>query len=163
MALKEAQSPLWACLCLSDLKAHAPCCIYQTGLSSFLCAWVHAKWLKSCPTLCDPMNCSPPGSCVNGILQARILEWVAMPSPRESSQPKDPTGPSWIASGFWATWVAPAFQGQKWTQINLNRKWFIGLRVRKRRLRLRRLAVEMMWSSLSLLLSAGMLFPSLLW
>ena len=33
----------------------------------------------SCPTLCDPMDCSPPGSSVCGILQARILEWVAMP------------------------------------------------------------------------------------
>ena len=33
-----------------------------------------------CPTLCDPMDCSPPGSPVHGILQARILEWVAMPS-----------------------------------------------------------------------------------
>ena len=40
---------------------------------------VHAKLLQSCPTLCDPMNCSPPGSSVHGMLQARILEWVAMP------------------------------------------------------------------------------------
>ena len=37
--------------------------------------------LQSCLTLCDPMNCSPPGSSVHGILQARILEWVAFPSP----------------------------------------------------------------------------------
>ena len=37
---------------------------------------------QSCPTLCNPMNCSPPGSSVHGILQARILEWVAMPSSR---------------------------------------------------------------------------------
>ena len=35
-----------------------------------------------CPTLCDPMDCSPPGSSVRGILPARILEWVAMPSSR---------------------------------------------------------------------------------
>ena len=35
-----------------------------------------------CPTLCDPMNCSLPGSCIHGILQARILEQVAMPSSR---------------------------------------------------------------------------------
>jgi len=38
-----------------------------------------------CLTLCDPMDCSPPGSSVHGILQARILEWVAMPSSRRSS------------------------------------------------------------------------------
>ena len=36
--------------------------------------------IQSCPTLCDPMDCSPPGSSVHGILQARILEWVAIPS-----------------------------------------------------------------------------------
>ena len=45
--------------------------------SGYLC--VHAKSLQSCPTLCDPLDCSPPGSSVHGILQARILEWVAMP------------------------------------------------------------------------------------
>ena len=37
-----------------------------------------AKSLQSCPTLCDPMDCSLPGSPVHGILQARILEWVAI-------------------------------------------------------------------------------------
>ena len=50
---------------------------------------------QSCLTLCDPMDCSPPGSSVHGILQARILEWVAMPSSRGSSspgiEPKSPT------------------------------------------------------------------------
>ena len=47
------------------------------------------KFIQSRPTLCDPMNCSPPGSSVRGIPQARILEWVAMPSTRGSSQPRD--------------------------------------------------------------------------
>jgi len=47
--------------------------------------------LQSCLTLCDPMNCSLPGFSVHGILQAEILEWVAMPSSRESSQPRDQT------------------------------------------------------------------------
>ena len=44
---------------------------------------------KSCPTVCDPMDCSPPGSSVHGILQAGILESVAMPSSGGSSQPRD--------------------------------------------------------------------------
>ena len=44
---------------------------------------------QSCLTLCIPMDCSPLGSSVHGILQARILEWVAMPSSRGSSQPRD--------------------------------------------------------------------------
>ena len=46
---------------------------------------MHAQSLQSYPTLCDPMNCDPPVSSVHGILQARILEWVAMPSSRWSS------------------------------------------------------------------------------
>ena len=44
---------------------------------------------KSCLTLSNPMDCSPPGSSVHGISQTRILEWTAMPSSRGSSQPKD--------------------------------------------------------------------------
>ena len=44
-----------------------------------------AKSLQSCPTLCDPIDGSPPGSPIPGILQARTLEWVAMPSSRGSS------------------------------------------------------------------------------
>ena len=46
---------------------------------------------QSCPTLCDPMDCSPPGSSVHGVLQATILEWVAMPFSKGSSQPRDQT------------------------------------------------------------------------
>ena len=48
---------------------------------------VHAKLLQSCPILCDPMDCSLPGFSVLGILQARILEWVAMPHPSVVSNP----------------------------------------------------------------------------
>ena len=50
-----------------------------------------AKSLQSCPTLSDPMDCSPPGSSFHEISQARTLEWVAMPSSRGSSQPRDQT------------------------------------------------------------------------
>ena len=55
---------------------------------------------QSCLTLCDPMNCSPPGSSVPGISQARILEWVAISSSRGPSQPRDWTQVSYIA-GRW--------------------------------------------------------------
>ena len=44
---------------------------------------------QSCLTLCDPMNCSPPGSSVHEILQARLLDWVAISFSRESSQHRD--------------------------------------------------------------------------
>ena len=46
--------------------------------SSYLIAAAAAKWLQSCPTLCDPIDGSPPGFPVPGILQARVLEWVAI-------------------------------------------------------------------------------------
>ena len=42
---------------------------------------------QSCPTLYDPTDCSPPGSSVHGILQARILEWIAIPSPGDLPDP----------------------------------------------------------------------------
>ena len=61
---------------------------------------------QSCPTLCDPMDCSPPGSAVHGILQARILEWVAIPFSRGSSPPRNWTQVSWIAVGFFTIWAA---------------------------------------------------------
>ena len=50
-----------------------------------------AKSLQSCPTLCNPMDCSLQGSSVQGILQARILRWVAISASKGSSQPRDQT------------------------------------------------------------------------
>ena len=64
---------------------------------------VCAKSLQSCLTLCDPMDSSPSGSSVHGILQARILECVFMPSSRGSSRPRDSnyvSCDSWIAGRF---------------------------------------------------------------
>ena len=67
------------------------------------------KWsevAQSCPTLCDPMDYSLPGSSLHGILQARVLEWVAISSSRGSSQPRDPTRVSCIPGtrfNLWAT------------------------------------------------------------
>ena len=58
---------------------------------------MRAKSLQSCPTLCDPIDCSLPGSSVHGILQARILEQVAIPFSRGSSQPRDRTHISYVS------------------------------------------------------------------
>ena len=71
----------------------SPLCDPKLGILvlSLTCAGVHAKKLQVCLTVCDPKGCSPPGSSVNGIFQARILEWVAMPSSRGSSWPRDRT------------------------------------------------------------------------
>ena len=61
---------------------------------------------QSCLTLCNPVDCRPPGSSIHGISQARILEWVAISFSRESSRPRDQTRVSLIAGrcfNLWAT------------------------------------------------------------
>ena len=60
---------------------------------------------QSCPTLCNPMDCSPTDSSVHGILQARMLEWVAIPFSRGSSKPKDRTLVSCIAGRSFTIWT----------------------------------------------------------
>ena len=65
--------------------------------------YVHAKSLPLCPTLCGPVDCSSPGSSVRGVLQARILEWVVMPSSRGSSQLRKISYVSTLADGFFTT------------------------------------------------------------
>ena len=63
---------------------------------------VLCRSLQSCPTLCDSMDCSPPGSSLRGIFQARILEWVAMPFSRGSFRPRDQTCISYVSCiGRW--------------------------------------------------------------
>ena len=54
-----------------------------------MCMCTCARLLQSCLTLCYPMDCSPPGSTVHRILQAKIVEWVAIPFSRGSSRPRD--------------------------------------------------------------------------
>ena len=61
---------------------------------------VKVKVIQSCPTLCDPTD-----YIVHGILQARILEWVAFPFSRGSSQPRDGTQVSLNADGFFTGWA----------------------------------------------------------
>ena len=60
---------------------------------------------QSCPTLCNPMDCSSSGSSVPGILQARVLEWVAYPFYRGSSWPRNWTRVSWIVGRFFTSWA----------------------------------------------------------
>ena len=76
----------------------------NTYMHEYICviyilyACVHAKSLQLCLTLCNPMDCSPPGSSLHGILQARILEWIACPFfSRGSSHPRDQIHISYIS------------------------------------------------------------------
>ena len=70
---------------------------YAFDIMSKTALCVHAKSLQSCLTLCGPIDCSPPGSSVCGILQARILQRVAMPVSRGSSWPSDQTCVSYVS------------------------------------------------------------------
>ena len=72
----------------------------------FVCVWVAQLYL----TLCDPMDYSPPGSYVHGILQVRISEWVAIPISRESSQHREWTQVSCIAGRFFTAWTTKEAQ-----------------------------------------------------
>ena len=72
----------------------------QEWMSGWLCGCSVCMFTELCPTLCDPFDCSPPGSSVYEIFQARILEWVTISS---SSWPKDWTRISCIADGFFTT------------------------------------------------------------
>ena len=82
---------------------------------------VHAQLLQPCLTLCDPMDCSLQDFSVHGILQARILEWVAMPSSRGSSQTRDRTWVSCIAGGFLMHW---ATRKALWNPVRFGKSWF---------------------------------------
>ena len=90
MALKQTSvSPFASCcaLCVDEPPASA------------------ANLLQSCPTLCDPLDSSPPGFSVHGILQARILEWVAISFSGRSSPPRDRTQVSHIAGRCFTVWA----------------------------------------------------------
>ena len=71
--------------------------------------WSEVKVSQSCPTLLDPMD-----NTIHGILQARILEWVAIPFSRTSSQPRDQIQVSCMAGGFFITWATKVAQ-EYWT------------------------------------------------
>ena len=99
--------------------------------------WVCVKSLQSCPTLCEPMDCSPPGSSVHGILQTRILERVAMSSSRGSSWPMNWAHVSDISwTGGWV-FLLPAPPGKPWSAIIfckfrlLNKNYFYTWKIEK--------------------------------
>ena len=88
-------------------------CMYMSVFISFFFHSARCSTAKSCPTVCSPLHCSPSGSSVRGISQARILEWVAISSFRGSFQPRDGTRISYISCigrellYHWDTWKAP--------------------------------------------------------
>jgi len=116
------------CLCVTSLSNNetglSPSIIYSNHWSNPVCMhifselltisplemiWSSSEWVsefvQSCPTLCDPMDCSLPGSCIHGIFQARILEWGALSFSRRSSQPRDGTQVSRIVGRRFTVWA----------------------------------------------------------
>ena len=84
-----------------ELRELLPCWCFRCTSSRLLQHCVCVKVSQSCPTLC--YLCSPPGSSLHGILQARVLEWVAISFSRGSSRPRDQTQVSCIPGGFFTS------------------------------------------------------------
>ena len=85
--------------------------VQQKMLNESFCLLV----IQSRQTLCDPMDCNPPGSSVHGILQARILNLVAFPFSRKSFQPRDQTWVSCTAGRFFTIWATRDVKNRIWT------------------------------------------------
>ena len=81
----------------------------------YVCVCVCVLVAQLCPTLCDLMDCSTPDSSVHGILQASILEWVAIPFSKGSSWPRDWTQVSCTAGRFFMVWATREALGDKIT------------------------------------------------
>ena len=75
---------------------------------------VEVLGIQSCPTLCNPMNCSPPGSSVHDILPARILEWIASPFWEGFSWPRDWTQVACISGRFFTIWTTREAPVHRW-------------------------------------------------
>ena len=116
----NSEEPDW---CQGPMPTHSELCSMGRGLGIFkmlqMIAIVSQRWeslyiqmllrgnakvkvsvIQSCPTLWGPMDCSPPGPTIHGILQARVLEWAAISFSREPSQLRDPTPVSHIADSL---------------------------------------------------------------
>ena len=89
------------------------------GLRPFLLCVLCVLVAQSCPTLWEPTGCSPPGSSVHGILEARILEWVATPFFRGSSWPRGQTQVSCIADGLFTVWATREALPFSYLHINI--------------------------------------------
>ena len=102
--INEALSLSFMVLYWKDSRVNAQLKLSQ--LLYVLCNIIMSEFAQSCPTLCDPVNCNQSDSSIYGILQTRILEWVAISFSRGSSWPRDWTWVSRLAGrcfNFWAT------------------------------------------------------------
>ena len=101
--VETSQTRDWTCVPCTGKRILIHCTTREVLLGSNLDSaifWVHvcvcAQWLQPCPGLCNSVDCSLPGSSIQGILQAGILKWVAMSSSRGSSLPRNCTCVSYV-------------------------------------------------------------------
>ena len=81
--------------------------LHTYNIQLYVCVYTYmTEWLSTCQScLCNPMDCSPPGASVHGILQASVLEWIAIPFSRGSSQLRDWTWVSCAAGRFFYIYI----------------------------------------------------------
>ena len=109
----------WGCELSSFFSLNLNLFIYKNEMFTFSLRLLRIYWIceltkyteseslvtQSCPTLCDPMDCSLPGSSVHGVFQARVLEWGAIFFSKGSSQPRDQTQVSSIVDRWFTVWA----------------------------------------------------------
>ena len=123
---QEPEHGMWPKLSQSDIGVWDPDFgARHPGQKSELGTVMSMKVLvtQSCPTLCDPMDCSPLDVSVHGILQARILDWAAFPFYRGSSWPRDRTQVSCTAGRFFAIWATREAHDDC-NKVQYWRQWF---------------------------------------
>ena len=108
---------LWTVHCDRCRDSHLNKCGPHTQVPCYECCCLVAKL---CSTLCSPVDCSPPGSSVHGISQARILEWVAISFPRGSSPPR-----AWTHVSCTGNWIL-----YRWTTREALVLYSVGQKVR---------------------------------
>ena len=106
----------WLCLVLLLFLATELLLLLLRKSCRFISSFSESDVAQSCPTLCDPMDCSLPRSSVHGIFQARVLEWVAISFSRGSSRPRDWTRVFRIAGRCFTIWATR----------EVNKAWLLG-------------------------------------
>ena len=109
---KKESEHLLVFFCLKPLKyLPSQCLSDQEQVFSFSASEIPELVPQSCQTLSDPMDCSPPGSSVHAVLQARILEWVAISFSTGSSRARDQT---WVSCTAGRLFTVSATRGAPW-------------------------------------------------
>ena len=111
------------CTVFADIHKHIYTHIHKLPINIHIhtCTREYVLVAQLCPTLCDSMDCSPPGPRLHGILQARILEWAAIHFSRGSSWPRYWAWVSCIAGGFFTIWATREAHVCTYIYVNIHK------------------------------------------